>query len=114
MGGFDEFVHISVSDGTMLLERKEDIMTLRVAGTQSPSLTLAFDQGDYVVGVGVTCFLSLMDDGSVMPPDMTGGILVVASGNVTVVDTHGGEPKSTFRRGPMPIFPREPMSMSSS
>ena len=72
----------------MLLKRKEDIVTLRVAGTQSPSLTLAFDQGDYVVVVGVTCFLSLRDDGSVVPPDMTGfGIFVVASGNITLVDT---------------------------
>jgi hypothetical protein len=72
----------------MLLKRKEDIVTLRVAGTQSPSLTLAFDQGDYVVVVGVTCFLSLIDDGSVVPPDMTGfGIFVVASGNITLVDT---------------------------
>lgn len=112
--GFDEFIHISVPDGTMLLRRKEDIMTLRVAGTQGPSLTLAFDQGDYVVIAGVTCLLSLMDDGSVVPPDMTGfGIFIVASGNVTVFDTHGGEPKSAFRRGPMPMLSRETMSMSS-
>jgi len=112
--GFDEFIHISVPDGTMLLRRKEDIMTLRVAGTQGPSLTLAFDQGDYVVIAGVTCLLSLMDDGSVVPPDMTGfGIFIVASGNVTVFDTHGGEPKSAFRKGPMPMLSRETMSMSS-
>jgi hypothetical protein len=113
--GFEEFIHISVPDGSMLLKCKENIMMLRFAGTQSPCLTLAFDQGDYVVVVGVTCFLSLLDDGGVVPPDMTGfGIFVVASRNVTVVDTHGGEPKSTFRRGPMPMFPRETMSMSST
>jgi hypothetical protein len=86
---FDEFIHVYAPNGTMpFLKRKEDIVTFRVAG--SPSLTLGFDQGYYVIVVGVMCFSSLMDDGSVVAIDNAGfGLFIVASGDITVI--HGRE-----------------------
>jgi hypothetical protein len=52
------------------LKRKEDIVTFRVAG--GPSLSLAFDQGYYVVVVGVMCLSTLMDEARVVSPDQRG------------------------------------------